>query len=158
MTDISNEQIKSSDDTGFSSKEYNAVAKVVELAAVNLLKVKADVTPGCQINEKTKLTFGRKVLSCGFDADQSAAHVVFQYFVKGKNPGKKSFGISADYAIVYLLDEEVAPNAAKAFAHNVGVFAAYPYFRALAAHLAWAANLELPPLPTIAAQPQRPKD
>lgn len=158
MTDISGEQIKSSDDAGFSSKEYNAVVRVVELSTINLLKVRADIAPGCQIDESTKLTFGRKVLSCGFDVDQSAAHVVFQYFVKGKNSGKNSFGITADYAIVYLLEGQVAPNAAKAFAHNVGVFAAYPYFRALAAHLAWAANLELPPLPTIAAQPQRPKD
>ena len=158
MTDISAEQIESIANTGFSSKEYNAVAKIIELAAVNLIKVKADIAPGFQIEEKTKLTYGRKVLSCGFDEDQSAAHVVFQYFVKGKNRGKKSLAITADYAIVYLINGEAAPNAAKAFAHNVGVFAAYPYFRALAAHLAWAANVELPPLPTIAAQPQRPKE
>lgn len=158
MTDISAEQITSTDETGFSSSEYNAVAKIAELSAVNLLKVKTDVAPGFQIGEKTKLTYGRKVLSCGFDSEQSVAHVVFQYFVKGKNAGSQSFNITADYAIVYLVNGEAAPNAAKAFAHNIGVFAAYPYFRALAAHLAWAADLELPPLPTIAAQPNRPKD
>lgn len=158
MTDITAEQIGSSDDTGFSSSEYNAVAKIADLATVSLLKVKSNIEPGFEIGTKTKLIYGRKILSCGFDSEQSAAHVVIQYFVRGKNPRGKSFLLSADYAVVYLVDGEVAPNAAKAFAHNVGVFAAYPYFRALAAHLAWAANLELPPLPTIAAQPQRPKD
>ena len=158
MTDISAEQIESNDETGFSSAEYNEVAKIAELASINLLKVKANFSAGFQINEKTKLTFGRKVLSCGFDTDQSAAHVVFQYFIRGKNPGKDAFVISVDYAIIYLINGIAAPNAAKAFAHNVGGFAAYPYFRALAAHLAWAANLELPPLPTIAAQPKRPTE
>lgn len=158
MTDVTAEQIKSDTEAGFSSAEYNAVAKVADLATINLLKTKADFAAGFQIGEKTKLTFGRKVLSCGFDAEQLAAHVVFRYFVRGKNPGKNAFVISADYAVVYLTTGDVMPNAAKAFAHNVGGFAAYAYFRALAAHLAWAANLELPPLPTMAAQPQRPKD
>lgn len=150
--------ISARDASDFSGAEYNAVAKVAELAAINLVKVKSNFAPGIGIDEKAKLSFGRKVLSCGFDADQSAAHAVFQYFVKGTKSGKPVFSISADYAVIYLVEGEVAPNAAKAFVHNVGVFAAYAYFRALAAHLGWSANLELPPLPTIATQVYKPKD
>jgi hypothetical protein len=158
MTDITAQQIQSGDDSGFSSTEYNSVAKLAELAGISLLKVKSDFTPGFQVGEKTKLSLGRTLLSCGYDDAQSAAHAVFQYFVKGKNKSKDAFAISADYVVVYAMQGEVAPNAAKAFAHNVGVFAAYPYFRALAAHLAWSANMELPPLPTIATEAYKPKN
>jgi hypothetical protein len=151
-------RISDRDVNDFSGAEYNAVAKVAELAAINLVKVKSNFATGIGSKEKTNLSFGRKVLSCGFDSEQSAAHAVFQYFVKGTKSGKSIFSISADYAVIYLVEGEVVPDAAKAFANNVGVFAAYAYFRALAAHLAWSANLELPPLPTIATQAYKPKD
>lgn len=158
MTDISSEQIGPANGLEFSSAEFNQVARIAELATINLLKVKSDFGLDPRIDDKTKLSFGRKVLSCGYDADQFAAHAVFQYFVKGKRSGKSVFLISADYAVLYFCEGDVVPNAAMAFAHNVGVFAAYPYFRALAAHLAWSANLELPPLPTIATQSYKPRD
>jgi hypothetical protein len=158
MSDITAAQIRPTDESGFLAAEYNLVAKVAELVAINLIKVKSSFAPGVNIDEKAKLSFGRKVLSCGFDSDQSAAHAVFQYFVKGTKSGKTVFSISADYAVIYLVEGDVAPNAAKAFVHNVGVFAAYAYFRAVAAHLAWSANLELPPLPMIATQAYKPKD
>lgn len=158
MTKVVTKISKDGPESGFLAAEYNQVAKVAELAAINLIKVRSDFSHSAGIDEKTKLSFGRKVISGGFDADQSAARAVFQYFVKGTRSGKSIFSISADYAVVYITKGEVAPNAAKAFVHNVGVFAAYAYFRALAAHLAWSANLELPPLPTIATQAYRPKE
>ena len=158
MTDITSEQIRSTSDNEFTSSEYGQVAKLAELAAINLIKVKSDFVPGGMIDDKIKLSFGRKVVSCGFDKEESVAHAVFQYFVKGKRSGKSVFNISADYAVLYFCSGDVAPNAAKAFAHNVGVFAAYAYFRALASHLAWSANLELPPLPMIASQAFKPQD
>ena len=158
MTDVSSEQVQPTNANEFSAAEYNKVAKVAELATIDLLKVRSNFALGSRLDEQVKLSFGRKVLSCGYDVDQSAAHAVFQYFVKGKRGGKSVFTISGDYAVLYFCEGDLETNAATAFAHNVGVFAAYPYFRALAAHLAWSANLELPPLPMIATQAYKPKD
>ncbi len=69
----------------------------------------------------------------------------------------KAFSCVADYAVLYALPDRARPEAATSFCKHVGSFAAYPYFRALAAQMAWNAGVDLPPLPTIAAMPVMPK-
>jgi hypothetical protein len=143
--------------TGFSGEEYNRVAMSANLEAVQLLKLDFEAHPERFEVEDLKLSHGRKLLSCTFDEETPAAAAVFSYSVTAKHGRAKAFQCVAEYAVLYAMPNDAKPEAATAFCRHVGGFAAYPYFRALAAQMAWNAGLDLPPLPTIAAMPVMPK-
>lgn len=144
--------------TGFSGEEYNRVAMAANLEGVQLLKLEFEAHPErFGGDDGLRLTHGRKLLSCTFDEDTPAAAAVFSYSVTAKQGRAKAFHCMAEYAVLYAMPDEAKAEAATAFCRYVGAFAAYPYFRALAAQMAWNAGLDLPPLPTIAAMPVVPK-
>lgn len=147
MTDITQEQLDGGEG-GFRGADYNKVATNAELGDVRLLRLRADVPPSA---EALTLTYGRDLLSCDHDAESRAAAAIFRFHVKGKAGRKKSLSIEADYAVIYEVGADAHPNAARAFVTNIGLFAAYPYFRGLVAQVVWNAGVDLPPLPTIAS-------
>lgn len=145
-------------DSGFSSFEYNNVALHSTLLAIQLLRLEMDGNPEHYTRGKRlKLKFNRETLSCRYDDESKASAAIFRYNLAARVGRSKAFGCSAEYAVIYQVPDDATEAAASAFCRKVGQFAAYPYFRAVAAQMAWNAGLELPPLPSIAAMPVVPK-
>jgi len=143
---------------GFSGAEYNQVAMGAKVRTIQLIKLDFDTHPERMADDAVlKLDYGRSVLSCRFDEETGTAAAIFQFHVTAKNGRAKAFSCSADYAVLYSMPEGARAEAATSFCKHVGSFAAYPYFRAIAAQMAWNAGVDLPPLPTIAAMPVVPK-
>lgn len=143
---------------GFSGAEYNRVAMGAKVRTIQLIKLDFDMHPERMGEDVAlRLDYGRSVLSCRFDEETISAAAIFQFHVTAKNGRAKAFSCVADYAVLYALPDRARPEAATSFCKHVGSFAAYPYFRALAAQMAWNAGVDLPPLPTIAAMPVMPK-
>lgn len=162
MTDISTEIAKEVPKSGFAGAEYNAVATGARLEGINLLSNSFTVDPDCLMNQvQWKLTYGRKVLSCNFCEEQNSVAAIFQYNVTAKHGRKKALSCVADYGVFYHTPDGATEEAAIGFCHNVGTFAAYPYFRALFSQLIGEAGLSMPPLPSIASTahipPKEPK-
>lgn len=143
---------------GFSGKEYNAVAHAANLRSINLLRSAMMSNPAqFDAAEAISLSLGRELQSCQFDPETQVAAAIFKFSILAKAGRKKAFSCSCEYAVVYQMPADATEAAATGFCRNVGGFAAYPYFRALAAQMAWNAGIELPPLPSIAAMPIVPK-
>lgn len=149
MTDITQEQLANDGQTGFKGAEYNRVASVASLEDVRLLRVRSDVRP--ESEKRVTLSYGRDLVSCDYEPDSASAAAIFRLHVTAKFGRKTVFKIEAEYLTLYDVGDDAHPNAARAFVKNVGLFAAYPYFRALVAQLAWSSGMALPPLPTIAS-------
>jgi outer membrane protein assembly factor BamA len=164
MTDISDEQLQPSDTLSFGARDYNHVAREAKLLSINMTATTAKFAPDilADSNEDDKnaikLSFGRDMIDAAFDPEAGLASVVFRYNVRGRRSGRNCFSIKADYAVLYSVPVDSERNATLAFVHNVGVFAAYAYFRSLVAQIVWNAGLPLPPLPTIASTAYRPRE
>lgn len=143
---------------GFSADEYNKVAMGAQVQSIQLLKLDFEARPDrMQRSAQLALSYGRSLLSCRFDEQSHSAAAIFQFNVTAKSGRAKAFHCTADYAVVYETPEGASIEACTSFCKHVGSFAAYPYFRALAAQMAWNAGIDLPPLPAIAAMPIVPK-
>ncbi len=143
---------------GFSSEEYNDVATSATLATIQLLEASMQGSPALYSREgEMRLSYGRELRSCRFDQESGSAVAIFGFGVKAENGDDEAFSLEAEYAVIYTMQADAPEEAVKAFCKNVGVFAAYPYFRSLAAQTAWNAGLDLPPLPSISAMPVVPK-
>jgi hypothetical protein len=152
MTDISTELANESPKSGFSGAEYNAVATAARLEGINLLSSHFKVDPDCLMSQSQwKLSYGRKVLACGYSDDDHSVMAIFQYHVTAKLGRKQALHCVADYGVFYHTPDGVTEEAALGFCHNVGTFAAYPYFRALFSQLVGEAGVRMPPLPSIAS-------
>ena len=152
MNDISTEIAKNAPKGGFAGAEYNAVAAAAQLEGINLLSSSFAIEPDCIANQaQWKLSYGRKVLSCQFNGDESSVAAILRYHVIAKFGRKRALHCVADYGVFYRTHDGATQEAAMGFCRNVGTFAAYPYFRALFAHLVGEAGLVLPPLPSIAS-------
>ena len=152
MTDISQEISELAPSGGFAAAEYNAVATAADLEGIVLLNCNFQLDPEFLGRRKEwRLSYGRNVKSCQYSSDQNSVAGVFQYYVTAKVGRRRAFHCVADYAVFYAVPEGSTEEAAQGFCKNVGRFAAYPYFRGLAATLAAEANVMLPPLPSIAS-------
>lgn len=150
MTDITQEQLNGNDSSGFKAADYNHVANVATLQSVRLLHLKTDIRPELGL-AGAALSYGRTLLSCDHDGETDAAAAIFRFHVTAKAKRKKVFYVEADFMATYDVGEGAQGNAARAFVNNVGLFAAYPYFRALVSQVSWNAGLHLPPMPSIAS-------
>ena len=142
---------------GFSGAEYNHVAMKAKVRSIQLLKLDFDFRPDRMADGDLKLSYGRTLVSCRYDEEDRIAAAIFQFQVTAKSGRTKTFVCSAEYVVAYTIPEAAKNEAATAFCKSVGYFAAYPYFRAVAAQMAWNAGVDLPPLPTIATMPVVPK-
>lgn len=152
MSDITKEIAAHGPPGGFSSEEFNAVARGAELEGIAILCSKFELKPEC-IGKQTewKLHYGRKVRSCHFNAVDKSVAAIFEYKVTAKQGRLHALQFVAEYIVFYETPEGVTEAAAMGFCRQVGTFAAYPYFRALFSRFSAEANLSLPPLPVIAS-------
>lgn len=161
MVDITNEVAAQAPPGGFSSAEYSAVATHAVLEGIILLENEFKMNPDCLKNRDSwKLRHGRKMLSCTFSAEKRNVAGIFEYNIVAKDGRTHAAKCSAQYAVFYQLPKDATEEAAKGYCRNVGMFAAYPYFRALASRFSSEANLNLPMLPAIASTahiPPNPK-
>lgn len=139
---------------GFSSEQYNNAAFGAELSSIQLSNLALEAHADVLLDTTEQLlAFDRTVLSCKYDEESNSAATIFQYSVTASVDGSIAFRCVADYAVVYQVQGDVNMEAATSFCKHVGSFAAYPYFRAIVAQMAWNSGIEIPPLPTIAAMP-----
>jgi hypothetical protein len=137
----------------FDHDEYNKVVSVAKLLSVQVSKVDFDVKVDFFNPDLNKaLHLDRAELGTHFDPDGNIALGRFRFSVAAKASRKTVLKGSAEYLVVYEMQGGADEEAAKAFCSRVGVFAAYPYFRALMAHLSWASDTKLPPIPVIATR------
>lgn len=152
MTDISNEIEEINQKEGFSADEYNYVARNSRLEAIHLLDSKFKMNlEFLSEAENWHLSYGRKTLSCQFSQEDGHVAGIFQYNVTAKLGRKRAIHLVAEYGAFYNVPNDATDASAMGFCHNIGSFAAYPYFRALFAHLSSEAGVSLPPLPAIAS-------
>lgn len=152
------QSIVSEERKGFSGESYNRVAMGSKLRLVSLVKSTFFVNPDCiSSQDEWKLTYDHSEIACSHEPNRGVVSAIFQYEIIAKHGRKTAMRSIAEYAVVYSVPRESESEAAQGFCHNVGRFAAYPYFRALCAQLTAGANLMLPPLPTIASTAHIPK-
>jgi hypothetical protein len=152
MTDISKEIEAQAPQVGFSGAEYNHVATNAELEAIVLLSSQFSFNlEHLPRRNEWKLSYGRKIKTCQFNAEQSSVAAIFEYHMTAKVGRAIALRCVANYAVFYETPAGTTEQAARGFCGNVGVFAAYPYFRALLARMAAEAGVTLPPLPSIAS-------
>lgn len=157
MSDISKEVAAQAPPTGFAGAEYNNVAMAAELEGIVLVGSSFQVSPELVGRRKEwKLSYGRKLISCEFNKDEHSVAGIFEYHVTAKVGKKRALRCVAHYAVFYETPENATEAGATGFCRNVGMFAAYAYFRGLFARLVAEANLQLPPLPTIASRAHIP--
>lgn len=157
MGDITNEVSAQGPPGGFCGEEYNTVATQAELDGIILLSANFDVAPELLMRRKEwKLSYGRKPSSCRFSAEDRSVVGIFDYYVTAKVGRKRALHCAAQYAVFYETPEGATEAGSIGFCRNVGLFAAYPYFRSLVARVAADANVQLPPLPTIASKAHIP--
>jgi len=143
---------------GFSSSEYNSVALSAHLRAITLLSNSFDYNPADGVRQEDwKLGYGVRVNSCRYNQDEEYVAAIIKYSMAAKHGRKKIVTCNAVYGVFYDVGFVSSTEAAEAFCNNVGVFAAYPYFRSLVATLLWNAGVDLPPLPAIASTAHIPK-
>jgi hypothetical protein len=134
---------------------YNQVVAQAELVTIQLRRHEFDVDAqfyNPDVKDKRRLGFDRQCLSCEYDAEVSAVAGSFRFVVQGKVGRKIVLKSAADYLVIYDFNEPVDQEAAETFCKRIGMFAAYPYYRALVSSLSAAANLDLPTLPMIATR------
>ncbi len=139
--------------TALSAAKYNDVVESAELQAVQVSKVSLDVSPEFydEASEK-KFAFDRELIGVTFKPEGGAVAATFRFTVTVKQKRTRVLKASAEYFVLYEIHEGASRPEAEAFCRRVGVFAAYPYFRALMAQLSWEANAQLPIMPVIATR------
>lgn len=152
MTDITKEVAAQAPPGGFSSAEYSEVATGAVLEGIILLENEFKMKPGClDRRDSWRLSHGRSMLSCTFSAEKRNVAGIFEYNIIAKDGNTHAAKCSAKYVVFYRVPKDATEEAAKGYCRNVGMFAAYPYFRALASRFSSEANLDLPILPAIAS-------
>ena len=138
---------------------YNYVATKSALISIQLVSSHFEVNPDFfKKNDKIKIELHHGISDINFYGKTEMVAGFFRYEVVAKVARKHVLTARADFLAIYDVPPGSAENEAKAFCARVGLFAAYPYFRALFAHLIAAGNVELPILPVLSADPlRRPK-
>lgn len=133
---------------------YNAVAKHSRLSMIQLIENELKVLPSffTQKND-VSLELNHQVCSLSISRNEQVVYGMFHYEVIGKSNRKHLLKAKSDFLVVYEIADDAEENEAKAFCARVGLFAAYPYFRATFAQQCAFANLELPTLPVLSADP-----
>lgn len=157
MSDITKEIAAQGPPTDFAGAEYNDVALAAELEGIVLVYSTFQVSPELIARRKEwKLSYGRKLVTCEFNKGERSVAGIFEYHVTAKVGRKRAMHCVAHYAVFYETPDNATEAGATGFCRNVGIFAAYAYFRGLFARMISDAGLQLPPLPMIASRAHIP--
>jgi hypothetical protein len=139
--------------SGLDKRAYNRVVHKAELLTIQLTTSKFDIHADFYAPDtSTKLAFNKSEPIVEFLGEQHVVLGRFGFDCVAKRGKRYILRASAEYLVAYKVPEGSDKRAAELFCEKVGIYAAYPYFRALVAHLAWAANAKLPPMPLIATR------
>lgn len=134
------------------AEKYNIVAKNSSLLNIQLISSDFDVLPKFFSHSgEMNIELCHEVLS--LEITRKLAAGIFRYAVVAKVGRKHVLTIKAVFMVVYNVPDKSPEEEAKAFCARVGLFAAYPYFRSLVANYTSSANLDLPILPVLSADP-----
>lgn len=151
-------KVRDQDRKGFAGADYNHVALNAKLRLISLASSRFDVKADCVAERKNwRLSYDWNEVVCRYDEASNSVSALFAYEVTAKLGRKTAMRCTAEYAVMYMVPGDSEAEAAEGYCHNIGAFAAYPYFRALVAQFAASANLVLPPLPAIASTAHVPK-
>lgn len=138
---------------GIAPELYNHVVDTASLVTIQLRKhdfdVKADFYSP---STKRKLGFERECGGALYDQESQVVAGTYRFVVSAKASRRVILKSVAEYLVMYEFSQPVDKDAAEAFCKRVGLYAAYPYYRALISQLSAAANLDLPTLPMIATR------
>lgn len=141
---------------GIPPEHYNRVVDSASLVTIQLRKHDFDVDAEFYIPGLTrKLKFERQCSGALYDEEAKVVAGTYRFVINAKASRKVVLKSIAEYLVMYEFEEPVDQAAAEAFCKRIGLYAAYPYYRALVAQLSAAANLNLPTLPMIATSGSR---
>nr|WP_314121364.1 hypothetical protein [uncultured Brevundimonas sp.] len=141
---------------GIAPEKYNQVVDNATLVTIQLRKHDFDVK--AEFYDPTlpkKLGFDRECVGAIYDAESRVVAATYQFVISAKAARRVVLKSVAEYLVMYEFEAEVDQQAAEAFCKRIGLYAAYPYYRALVSQLSAAANLNLPTLPMIATRGSR---
>lgn len=131
---------------------YNELARKAELKLVLLMyskfESKEDLMPAIA-NDRLKLSYGNKDKDFDFNDDVKVASINCSFDAIGKEGRKRLLVMEAEYQVIYTNITTDNEEVITTFLHRVGKFAAYPYFRSLAAQYSWSGHIPIPPLPVL---------
>jgi hypothetical protein len=136
--------------------DYNRLVRQARLANLLLEKVDFKIVP--EVLGITESLLARsisptaKILSSGVEDGTCVASIVWEVAFKFK--AKNMMKCTASYIISYDGIKDCDEETVGTFIEHVGKTATYAYFRALYAHLDWAATLGSQPLPVLQLQPK----
>ncbi|HZP18763.1 MAG TPA: hypothetical protein VFB16_01020 [Bauldia sp.] len=143
------------DSAGKKRASYNRLVRQARLLSLILEKVDfkmAAESLGVSRSLLTRdITGKKKILSSGATDGTCIANMSWNISIKYKR--KILSGCTAIYLVAYDGMQDCAEDTIEMFLENVAKAATYPYFRALYAHLDWAANPQSAPLPILKFQP-----
>ena len=148
---------RSTTSDALSAEAYNHVVDSANLRDIKLITSTFYVQPAFfDERDRVILSVQSECTDCT-EVENGSIVAFFSFEVKGRlnNDGddEEIMESSAVYLAAYDVASDAQNKEASAFCSKVGLFAAYPYFRALVAHFAGDADLGIPALPLISSNP-----
>lgn len=141
-------------DPNIDAENYNLIARKAVLDTLQLIDSDFAIKPSFfSERDGLNLSQSNEVINVNYNSAMKYCIGFFRFKLTAKHSRKVVLACRCDFMVVYDLPEESKENEALAFCSKVGLFAAYPYFRAFVAHVSSLANAELPPLPIISTGP-----
>lgn len=140
------------------TEEYANVARCARLLSIQLIASNFKIEPDFfeeNANDKMKLNF--EDLHESYDEENRVATGIFRFEAIRKRANRKIFSLRDEFIVAYYIPSDCDTLHGKAFAANVGLIAAYPYFRAHVASTASLADADMPVLPIISRGPFKKK-
>jgi hypothetical protein len=143
-----------------SPTAYNHVVESASISDIKLIHSNFYVNPSFfDRREDIVLSIDKECTDCT-DVENGSIVAFFSFELKAIIKGSEDspevvMNASAVYLAAYDVAEDSQQREAAAFCGRVGLFATYPYFRALVAHLAGDADLDIPALPLISSPPHK---
>lgn len=143
-------------ESGPSADGYNAVVAAASLEEIVLTESVFRIEPEYfSDNEDRQLLFEHEKTLHPYDKETSAISLEIKFSVRAARGESTLLECAAKYYVVFTVANEVDDAAVEAFLDRVGIFTAYPYFRARLAQYSWEAGAALPVLPIIKAPPRK---
>jgi len=143
---------------------YNAVVAASELRDISLMHCHFDLEPAYYDavgkGEALQHMFADEVVAFDFDSDDGVATIGFDWRLEVRTPDADEpvLELVATYLVMYTELAGQDEDAVRAFTSRVGRFATYPYFRALASQMSWAADAPMPIMPVLREGMRRNSD
>lgn len=136
---------------GFDVEGYNAVVAKAELGFIRLTDLSFSVHGSFvpKADAQDQRSFDGKMSEFFYAKEEGYAVGTFKWQVKIKRDRKIAVKATATYEVLYTGVTDLEEENVRRYVHRIGRVGAYPYFRALMAHLDLESGTRLPPLPVL---------